>query len=86
MKDTSPEIAELMRQKIMALSPEERLLMGSRMFDVARAMAIASFPPGLNEIELKRRLCERFYGDEVSVEAFVEHLKALNSDKPVKTY
>lgn len=77
MNDTTPEIAELMRQKLMARPPAERLRMGSRMFDVARAMAIASFPPGLTELELKRRLCERFYGDEVSVEAFVEHLKTL---------
>lgn len=82
MNDTTPEVAKLMRQKLMARPPAERLLMGSRMFDVARAMAIASFPPGLNEIELKRRLCERFYGDEVPVEAFIEHLKALSSDKP----
>lgn len=50
MNDTSPEIAELMRQKMMALPPEERLRMGSRMFEVARAMAIASFPPDLPEI------------------------------------
>ncbi|MCG3160278.1 MAG: hypothetical protein JMDDDDMK_01347 [Acidobacteria bacterium] len=75
MNDTSPEIAELMRDKMLARSGAERVLMGSRMFDVAREMALASFPPGLSEIEIKARLCERFYGDEVDVRAFVEYLK-----------
>jgi len=46
------------------------------MFDTARALALASFPPGLPEIEVKRRLCERFYGNDVDVEAFVEYLKS----------
>jgi hypothetical protein len=75
MNDTSPEIAELVRRKLLERSGAERMLMGSRMFDVAREMALASFPPGLSEIEIKARLCERFYGDEVDVQAFVEHLK-----------
>jgi len=39
-------------------------------------MILASFPPGLSEIETKRRLCERLYGDEVDVNAFVESLRA----------
>ena len=37
MTDTSPEIAELVRQKLMARSAEERFLMGVGMFDAARA-------------------------------------------------
>jgi hypothetical protein len=46
------------------------------MFDFARAMALASFPGGLSELEIKSRLCERLYGNEVDVQAFVEHLKS----------
>ena len=37
--------------------------MGSRMFDVARRMMLASFPDGLTETERKRRLFERVYGE-----------------------
>ena len=51
--------------------------MGSRMFDVARAMVLASFPSGLSELEIKGRLCERLYGNEVDVQAFVQHLRSL---------
>jgi len=38
MTDTPPEIAELVRHRLMARSAEERFLMGVRMFDAARAM------------------------------------------------
>ena len=62
MTDTSPEIAELVREKLMALSGEERFLMGVRMFDAARDMALASLPVGLSPEELKRQLFQRLYG------------------------
>lgn len=71
---TTPNIAAIVRERLLARSGAERVLMGSQMFDVARTIALASFPPGLSEIETKRRLCERFYGNEVNVEAFIEHL------------
>lgn len=62
MTDTSPEIAELVRQKLMARSGEERFLMGVRSFEVAREMVLASFPAGLTPEELKRQLFKRIYG------------------------
>ena len=62
MTDTAPEIAEIVRQKLMARSPEERFVMGTRMFDAARAMALASLPKGLPALELKRQLFHRLYG------------------------
>ncbi|MCM3905207.1 MAG: hypothetical protein ND866_26220 [Pyrinomonadaceae bacterium] len=77
MNDTSPEVAELMRERLLARSGAERVLMGSLAFDAARAMVLASFPTGLSEIEIKRRLCERLYGNEVDVDAFVEHLQVI---------
>jgi hypothetical protein len=48
--------------------------MGSQMFDDARTIVLASFPDGLSELEIKRRLCRRLYGDEVNVDGFIEHL------------
>ena len=62
MTDTSPEIAELVRQRLMTRSGEERFLMGVRMFDAARDMALASLPVGLSPEEMKRQLFQRLYG------------------------
>jgi hypothetical protein len=76
MNDTTPKIAALVREQLLSRSGAERVLMGSRMFDVARTIALASFPSDLSEIETKRLLCERLYGNEVDVEAFIEHLQS----------
>ncbi len=62
MNDTAPEIAELIRQKLMAKTGAERFVMGARMFDAACAVVLASLPSQLPMIELKRRLFERLYG------------------------
>ena len=74
MNDTSPNIAAIFRDHLLSRPGAERIVMGSRMFDVARTIALASFLTGLSEIEIKRRLCERFYGNEVDVEAYIKHL------------
>ena len=76
MNDTDPEIARMVRERLLARSGAERVKMGSQMFLMARQMILASFPPGLSDIEIKRRLCERLYGNEVDVEGFVANLKA----------
>lgn len=76
MNDTPREVAQMVREKMMARTGAERLTMGSRMFEVARIMVLASFPAGLSEVEVRRRLCRRLYGDEVDAEAFVQSLPA----------
>lgn len=63
MSDTPPEIAEMVRTRLMALSGAERFVMGVRMFEAARRMALASFPAELPVLEQKRLLFERFYGE-----------------------
>lgn len=62
MTDTPPEIAELVRTRLMARSGAERFRMGVEMFAVARRMGLASLPAALTETERKRRLFERLYG------------------------
>jgi hypothetical protein len=62
MNDTSPEIAKLVREKLMSRSGSERFVMGTRMFDAARAVVLASLPAGLSPDELKRQLFQRVYG------------------------
>jgi len=68
MNDTHPEIARLLRERYERMTPQERFLIGVRMFETARAIATASFPRDLTPAQLRYRLCERLYGslaDEV---------------------
>ena len=67
LTDTSPEIAEMVHARLMALSGAERFLMGARMFEAARRMALASLPADLSEPERKRLLFERFYGEPLPI-------------------
>ncbi len=79
MNDTPPEIQKILDERFQALTPTERVIMASQMFDSARQIILSSFPPDLPEIEVKRRLCERLYGDEVDVDAFITYyLKRKN--------
>lgn len=72
MKDTTPEVERLVRERYEAMSPTERFLIGAQMFETARAIALASFPMGLSQEETRRRLCERFYGSKLAREAYGE--------------
>ena len=77
MNDTDPQVAQLVRKRLLERSGVERVMMACGMFEAAKAMVMASFPAGLSELEIKERLVTRFYRDEVDVRAFVEHLKSL---------
>ncbi len=69
MTDTSPEIAELVRARLMALSGAERFRMGVEMFEAARRMVLASLPADLSETDRKKRLFERLYGEALPTQA-----------------
>jgi hypothetical protein len=62
LTDTPPEIAAMVRERLMARSNAERFEMGCRMFDAARAMILASLPGDRSEDERRRLLFERVYG------------------------
>jgi hypothetical protein len=68
MTDTPREIERMMRDKLMARSGEERFVMGAQMFDSAREMVKASLPPGLSDVEQRRQLFKRLYGEEIGIE------------------
>lgn len=62
MNDTDPEIAALVRERMMSLTGEERVLMAASMFESARQLILSSLPPELSEDERRRALCRRLYG------------------------
>lgn len=68
MTDTSPEVAQIVREKLMSRSAEERFLMGIEMFEVARAIVDASLPSELSAAERRQRRFQRLYGIELPQE------------------
>jgi len=63
VNDTSLEFSRLVAARYADMRPDERVRIATGMFDTARELVIASFPPGLSGTELRRRLCRRFYGE-----------------------
>jgi hypothetical protein len=68
--DTPSEIERMVRNKLMARSAEERLIMGAEMFDSAREMVKASLPKNLSETENRRLLFKRIYGKELNIGSY----------------
>lgn len=62
LTDTAPEIAEMVRTRLMARTAEERFIMGVAMFEAARAMILASLPGDLSSRARRELLFERTYG------------------------
>ena len=71
--DTSPEIAVMVRARMMARSGEERMRMDSQMFDAARTMVLASLPPDFTEEERRRQLFQRIYGEPFPAGMGIKH-------------
>lgn len=72
MNDTSPEIAVMMHRRYAGMSAVERFMIGVQMFETARVLVLASFPPDLSEKEKRKVLCERLYGKQIADEAYGE--------------
>jgi hypothetical protein len=68
VNDTSPEIARMVRDRLMTMTGAQRFRIGAEMFDAARRMVLASLPEGLSDLERKRQLYERVYGEALPVE------------------
>ena len=62
MTDTPPEIAEMVRARLMGMSDAERFRMGVQSFGAVWRMVLASLPAELTDAERKCRLFERLYG------------------------
>ena len=80
MTDTSPEMGERYRSMLLARSPSERVIMAAQMFDAARAIVLASFPPNLSPDERRRRIFARLYGDDVPATRIPEPLRPKRDD------
>jgi hypothetical protein len=67
MNDTPHEVNRFIHQRMMALAPERRFLMGFSMLATARQLAMNSIPPHLPHSEKMRSFYERMYGEACPV-------------------
>lgn len=65
VKDTAPEINDLIFAAMMRKTPAERLLMGLDMMATARELAWSNLPNATTETERRRAFFRRFQGQEL---------------------
>ena len=68
--DTAPSIDRFVRERYAAMTGSERALMALTMFETAQRIVLSSLPSGLSQLERRRELCRRFYGDQLAREAY----------------
>ena len=71
MFDTTPEIAEKVREMFQEKTSVERATMGSSMFDTARQLIIRFIlenNPGISQVGLRQQLFLKLYGNDFSQE------------------
>ncbi|HMZ57446.1 MAG TPA: hypothetical protein PL048_01650 [Leptospiraceae bacterium] len=81
MNDTSPEIEQMLHERHMKMTGEERVMIAASMYDTAREIVLSSLPPNLTEKEKRVQLFLRFYGNEFSDEGrekIVNHLMKVD--------
>ena len=66
MTDTSPAIEALLRERYAAMSGTARALMALQMFETAQRIVLSSLPEEMGELDRRRELCRRFYGEELA--------------------
>ncbi len=63
MNDTAPEIEKIQFEMMMKMSANERIAMACEMFMSARELFLRSLPKDLSEMEVKKQLYYRTYGE-----------------------
>jgi hypothetical protein len=64
VNDTSPAFEARLRERFAAMSGTARALMALQMFETAQHIVLSSLPEGIDELDRRRELCRRFYGEK----------------------
>lgn len=83
MHDTSPAIAQKMREMIRLKTPTERVTMGCSMYETSKSLVIQAIlkeDPSISKLALRKQLFLKFYGDDFDPtqrNKILKHMQAL---------
>jgi hypothetical protein len=81
MNDTSAAISEVVSERYRSMTPAERWLAASSLFETARKIVESSLPSGLT-VEQRLAIVRRLYKDEVPEGALIAHARYFHSAIP----
>ncbi len=79
MNDTSAAILQVVADRHRSMTPAERWLAASSLFESARRIVESSLPSGLSMEERRLAVARRLYGDELPDAALVAHARYVGS-------
>jgi hypothetical protein len=75
VNDTLPLVTELVTDRHRTMSPDERLIIASSLFDTARAIVESSIPDSLSREQRRLAVAQRLYAGELPEEALLAHAR-----------
>jgi hypothetical protein len=75
MNDTSDTIAKVVLERYRDMTPAERWLAASSLFETARAIIQSSLPSSLTVEQQRLAVARRLYSDELPEAALIAHAK-----------
>jgi hypothetical protein len=82
MNDTSAEVSKIVDDHHLAMTPAERWLVASSLFESARRIVESSLPSGLTMEERRLAVVRRLYGSELPDLALIAHARYVDSSTP----
>jgi hypothetical protein len=82
MNDSSAEILGMVAERHRSMTPEERWLAASSLFETARKIVESSLPSGLTREERRLAVARRLYQNELPEAALIAHAKHVESGTP----
>jgi hypothetical protein len=73
MKDTTDAVAKLVLERYRSMTPTERWLAASSLFETARAIIQSSLPNSLTAEQRRLAVAERLYNGELPKVALIAH-------------
>jgi hypothetical protein len=70
VNDTSPAFDALLRDRYAAMTGTTRALMALQMFETAQHIVLSSLPEEMGELDRRRELCRRFYGEVMAQKVY----------------
>jgi hypothetical protein len=81
MNDTSDAIAKVVLERYRSMTPAERWLAASSLFETARAIIQSSLPSSLTAEQRRFAVAQRLYNDELPEVALIAHAKYASATR-----
>jgi hypothetical protein len=81
MNDTSDAIAKAVLERYRSMTPAERWLAASSLFETARAIIQSSLPNSFTAEQRRLAIAQRLYNDELPEVALIAHAKYASATR-----